>query len=46
MVMVMDDDNQFLTNVASIGMMHMAYSRGMGHHNTLYPLTENITAHI
>ena len=45
MVMVMDGDNKFVTNVASIGMMYMAYSRGMGHQNMLYPLTENISAH-
>ena len=46
MVMIMDDDNKFVTNVASIGMMHMAYFRGMGHQNTSYSLTENISAHI
>ena len=43
--MIMDDDNKFVTNVASIGMMHMAYSHGMGHQNTSYPLIENISAH-
>ena len=45
MVQIMDDDKKFVTNVASIGMTHTTYSRGMGHQNTLYPLTENIGAH-
>ena len=46
MVVIMDNDNKFVTNVASIGMMLIAYSRGMGHQNMLYPLTEDISAHI
>ena len=44
--MIWSDDNKILTNVASIGMMYIAYSRGMGHQNMSYPLTENISAHI
>ena len=44
--MIWSDDSKFLTNVASIGMMYIAYSRGMGHQNMSYPLTENISAHI